>query len=91
MCRKFYNAELYAFYSSPNIIRNLTFRRLSWAGHVASIEVSRNAYRVLVGRSEGNRPVGKTKSGWEDNIKMDLMEVGCDARNWLDLAQDRVQ
>ena len=86
-----HNAELYALYSSPNIIRNLKSRRLRWAGHTARMELSRNAYRVLVGKPEGNRPLGRPRRIWEDNIKMDLKEIGCDAGNWIDLAEDRDQ
>ena len=59
-----------------NVIRNLKSRRLRWAGHVAHIEQSRNAYRVLVGKPEGSRPLGRPRRTWEDNIKMDLMENG---------------
>ena len=68
-------------YSSPNIIRSLKSRRLRWAGHVAHMEQSRNAYRVLVEKSEGNRPLGRPRRKWEDNIRMDFREVGCDPRN----------
>ena len=59
--RKLHNAELHALYSSPNIIRNLKSRRLRWAGHVARMEQFRNAYRVLVGKPEGNRPLGRPR------------------------------
>ncbi|KAJ4436832.1 hypothetical protein ANN_16964 [Periplaneta americana] len=74
--RKLHNTELHALYSSPDIIRNLKSRRLRWAGHVARMGESRNAYRVLVGRPEGKRPLGRPRRRWEDNIKMDLREVG---------------
>ncbi|KAJ4448339.1 hypothetical protein ANN_10354 [Periplaneta americana] len=87
--RKLRNAELHALYSSPDIIRNIKSRRLRWAGHVARMGESRNAYRVLVGRPEGKRPLGRPRRRWEDNIKMDLREVGCDDRDWINLAQDR--
>ncbi|KAJ4426503.1 hypothetical protein ANN_27317 [Periplaneta americana] len=87
--RKLHNTELHALYSSPDIIRNLKSRRLRWAGHVARMGESRNAYRVLVGRPEGKRPLGRPRRRWEDNIKMDLKEVGYDDRDWLNLAQDR--
>ncbi|KAJ4434425.1 hypothetical protein ANN_22987 [Periplaneta americana] len=87
--RKLHNTELHALYSSPNIIRNLKSRLLKWAGHVARMGESRNAYRVLVGRPEGKRPLGRPRRRWEDNIKMDLREVGCDDRDWINLAQDR--
>ncbi|KAJ4448971.1 hypothetical protein ANN_00363 [Periplaneta americana] len=87
--RKLHNAELHALYSSPDIIRNIKSRRLRWAGHVARMGESRNAYRVLVGRPEGKRPLGRPRRKWEDNIKMDLREVGYDDRDWINLAQDR--
>ena len=77
--RKLHNAELHALCSSPNMIRNSKSRRLRWAGHVARIDHSRIAYRVLVRNPERIRPLGRPKRGWEDNIKMDLMEMGCDA------------
>ena len=70
------NAELHALYSSTNIIRNLKPTRLKWAGHVARMDLSRNAYRVLVGRPEGKRPLGRPRLKWEYNTKMDLREVG---------------
>ena len=70
----------------PNIIRNLKLRQLLWAGHVACMELSRNAYRALVGRPEGKRSLGRMRHRWEDNIKMDLKEVCCDARNSMDYA-----
>ncbi|KAJ4440501.1 hypothetical protein ANN_08642 [Periplaneta americana] len=76
--RKLHSAELHALYSSPDIIRNIKSRRLRWAGHVAHMGESRNAYRVLVGRPEGKRPLGRPRRRWEDNIKMDLREVGYD-------------
>ncbi|KAJ4450651.1 hypothetical protein ANN_02080 [Periplaneta americana] len=87
--RKLHNTELHALYSSPDIIRNIKSRRLRWAGHVARMGESRNAYRVLVGRLEGKRPLGRPRRRWEGNIKMDLREVGYDDRDWINLAQDR--
>ncbi|KAJ4429604.1 hypothetical protein ANN_21790 [Periplaneta americana] len=87
--RKLHNTELHALYSSPDIIRNIKSRRLRWAGHAARMGESRNAYRVLVGRPEGKRPLGRPRRRWEDNIKMDLREVGYDDREWINLAQDR--
>ena len=87
--RKLHNAELHALYSSPDITRDIKSRRLRWAGHVARMGESRNAYRVLVGRPEGKRPLGRPRRRWEDNIKMDLREVGYDDRDWINLAQDR--
>ncbi|KAJ4445918.1 hypothetical protein ANN_12604 [Periplaneta americana] len=87
--RKLHNAELHALYSSPDIIRNIKSRRLRWAGHVARMGESRNAYSVLVGRPEGKRPLWRPRRRWEDNIKMYLREVGYDDRDWINLAQDR--
>ncbi|KAJ4437682.1 hypothetical protein ANN_17827 [Periplaneta americana] len=79
--RKLHNEELQALYSSPDIIRNIKSRRLRWAGHVTRMTESRNAYRVLVGRPEGKRPLGRPRRRWEDNIKMDLREVGYDVQD----------
>ncbi|KAJ4450328.1 hypothetical protein ANN_01748 [Periplaneta americana] len=89
--RKLHNTELHALYSSPDIIRNIKSRRLRWAGHVGRMGESRNAYRVLLGRPERKRPLGRPRRRWEDNIKMDLREVGYDGRGWVNLAQDRDQ
>jgi hypothetical protein len=69
--RRLHNEELYDLYSSPNIIRVIKSRRLRWAGHVARMRDRRGAYRVLVGRREGKRPLGRPKIILEDNIKMD--------------------
>ncbi|KAJ4435329.1 hypothetical protein ANN_17939 [Periplaneta americana] len=89
--RKLHNIELHALYSSPDIIRNNKSRRLRWTGHVARRGESRNGYRVLVGRPERKRPLGRPRRRWEDNIKLDLREVGYDDREWINLAQDRGQ
>ncbi|KAJ4440131.1 hypothetical protein ANN_08269 [Periplaneta americana] len=85
---KLHNAELHAMSSSPDIFRNIKSRRLRWAGRVARMGESRNAYRVLVEKPEGIRPLGRSRCRWEDNIKMDLREVGYD-RDWINLAQNR--
>ncbi|KAJ4449410.1 hypothetical protein ANN_00809 [Periplaneta americana] len=87
--RKLHNAELHALYPSPDIIRNIKSRRLRWAGHVARMGEFRNSYRVLVGRPEEKIPLGRPRRRREDNIKMDLREVGYDGRDWINLAQDR--
>ncbi|KAJ4444111.1 hypothetical protein ANN_05900 [Periplaneta americana] len=89
--RKLHNTELHGWYTSSGIIRKIKSRRLRWAGHIARMGESRNAYRVLVGRPEGKRPLGRPRRRWEDNIKMDLREVGYDGRDWINLAQDRDQ
>jgi hypothetical protein len=89
--RKLHNAELHDLYSSPNTVRVIKSRRMRWVGHVARMGEGRGAYRVLVGRPEGKRPLGRPRRRWEDNIKMDLGEIGIDGTNWIRLAQDRVQ
>jgi hypothetical protein len=87
--RKLRNEELRDLYSSPSIIRKIKSRRMIWAGHVARMGEKRNAYRVLVGKPEGKRPLGRPRRMWVDNIRMDLGEVGCSDVNWIGLAQDR--
>ena len=79
-----HNAELYALYFLPNIIRNHKSRRLRWAGLVARMDQYRNAYRILVEKPEGKRPLGRPRRSWEDNIKMDL-------GRWVALAEDTDQ
>jgi hypothetical protein len=88
--RKLYNDELHNLYSSPNIIMAIKSRRMRWAGHVARMGKGRGFCRILVGRPEGNIPLGKPRRRWEDNIKMDLREIGIDGANWIRLAQDGV-
>jgi hypothetical protein len=66
-------------------------RRMRWAGHVARKREKRNAYRILVGKPEGKRTLGRPRRRWVDNIKMDLREIGWDGKNWIDLARDRDQ
>jgi hypothetical protein len=73
--RKLHNKELHDLYSSPSIIRIIKPRRMKWAGHVARMGEKRNAYRLLVGKAEGERPLGRPKHRWVDNIRMDLGEV----------------
>jgi hypothetical protein len=89
--RKLQNDELHSLYSSPNIVRVMKSRRMRWAGHVARMEEGRSVYRVLVGRPEGKRLLGRPRRMWEDNIKLDLREIGIDGANWIQLAQDRVR
>ena len=64
-------------------------RRMRWTGHVARMGQRRGLYRALVGKPEGMRPLGRPRHRWEDNIKMDLQEVGCGGMDWIELAQDR--
>jgi hypothetical protein len=74
--RRLHNKELYALYSSLNIIRVTKSRRLGWAGHVARMGERRGAYRALVGKPEGKKPLERPRRRWEYKIKMDLREVG---------------
>jgi hypothetical protein len=74
---KLHNDELHSLYSSPNIVRVIKSRRMRWAGHMARIGEGRGVYRVLVGKPEGKRPLGRPRRRWEDNIKMDFFF------NWL--------
>ena len=74
--RRLHNEELYDLYSSPNVIWVIKSRRVRWAGHVTRMGERQIAYRVLVGRPEGKRPLRRPKLRWEDNIKMYLQGVG---------------
>jgi hypothetical protein len=84
--RKLHDEELHNSYSLPSIIRMIKTRKMRWAGHLARIGEKRNAYRFLVGRPEGERPPGRPKRRWVDNIEMDLREIGWDGTDWIDLA-----
>jgi hypothetical protein len=77
--------------TSLNIVRVIKSRRIRWAGHVARMGDGRGVDRVLVGRPEGKRPLGRPRRRWEDNIKLDLREIGIDGANWIPLARDSVQ
>jgi len=87
--RRLHNEELNDLYSSPNIVRVIKSRRKRWAGHVARMGEERGVYKVLVGKSEGMRPLGRPRRRWVDNIRMDLHEVGCVYMDWIGLVQDR--
>ena len=69
----------------------LKSRRLRWAGHVARIKQYKSTHKILGGKPDGKRPLGRPKCRWEDNIKLDVREVGCDERDWIEVVQDRVQ
>jgi len=86
---KLHNEEMNDLYSLPNIMRVVKSRLMRWAGHVARMGEDRGVHRVLVGKPEGKRPLGKPRRRWEDNIKMDLQEVGEGRGDWMELAQDR--
>jgi hypothetical protein len=74
--RKVQNEELHDLYASPSIIRIIKVRRMRWAGHVARMGEKRNAYRMLVGKPEGRKPLGRPRRRWLDNIRMELVEAG---------------
>jgi hypothetical protein len=87
--RKLHNEELSKLYSLPNNVRVVKARRTRWAGHVARMGEETDVNRVLVGKPEGKRPLGRTRRRWEDNIKMDLQDVGGSCVDWMELALDR--
>ena len=87
--RRLHNEELNGLYSSPNIVRVIKSRRMRWAGHVARMGEERGVYRVLVGKAEGKRPLGRPRRRWVDNNRLDLQEVGCGYMDWIGRAQDR--
>jgi hypothetical protein len=87
--RKLYNEELHNLYSSTDIIRQVKSRRMRWAGHLARMGEERKVYKVLVGKPEGKRPLGRPRLRWEDGIRMDLWEIGLGGVDWIRLSQDR--
>ena len=87
--RSIQNEELHSLYRSPNIVKVIKSKRLRWAGHVARMEEGRSAFKILTGKPTGKRPLGRPRRRWENNIRMDLEEIGIKAGNWVDSAQDR--
>ena len=87
--RKLHNEELSDLYSLPNIVRVVKSRRMRWTVHVARMGEREGVYRVLVGKPEGKRPLGRSWRRREDNIKMDLQEMGRVGVDWIELAEDR--
>jgi hypothetical protein len=87
--KKLHNEELNNLYSSPKIVRVIKSRSVRWAGYVARMGEGNGVYRVLVGKAEGRRPLGRPRRRWEDNIKIDLWKVGCGCVDWMELAQNR--
>ena len=88
-CRRLHNEELNDLCTLPNIVRVIKSRRMRWVGHVARMGEEIGVYRVLVGKPEGKRPLGRPRRRWVDNIRMDLQEVGCGYMDWTGLTQDR--
>jgi hypothetical protein len=86
-----HNDELHSLYSSLIIVRVIKARRMRGVGHVASVGEGRGVYRVLVGRPEGKRPLGRPRRRWEDNVKVDRREIGIGRANRIRQAWDRVQ
>ena len=86
--RRLHNEDLNDLYCSPNIVRVIKSRRMRWAGHVAYMGEESGVYRVLVGKMEGRRPLGRPRRRWVDNIRMNIQEVGCGYMDWIGLAQD---
>jgi hypothetical protein len=89
--RKLHNEELDNLYCSPRIIRIIKSRRMRWAGHVARMGDKWNGYRIIMGKPEGKRPLGRPRRRWGDNTRMDLRETGWCGMDWIYLAQDRDQ
>jgi hypothetical protein len=87
--RKLHNEELNDLYSSPIIIRIIMVSMMRWAGHVAQMREKKNAYRLLLGKPGGRRPLGRPRCRRLDNIGMDLVEVGWGYVDWIGLVQDR--
>jgi hypothetical protein len=87
--RKLHKEEFHHLYSTPDTIRQVKSRRMRWAGHVARMGEERKVYKVLVGNSEGRRPLGRPRRRWEDGVRMDLRETDLGGVDWIRLAQDR--
>ena len=87
--RRLHNEELHSLYRSLNIVRVIKSRRLRWACPVARMEEGGSAFKMLTGTPTGKRPLGRPRRRWEDNIRMDLEEIGINAGTWVDSGQDR--
>ena len=87
--RRLHNEELHSLYRLPNIVRVIKSRSLRWTGHVARMNKGRSALRIVTGTPAGKRPLRRPRHRWEDNIRVDLKEIGINTRNWVDMAQDK--
>ena len=85
--RRLQNEELHSFYRSSNVVTVIKPRKLRWAGHVATMEEGRSAFKISTNTSAGKRPLGRPR--WKENIRTYLKEIGMNTRNWVDSAQDR--
>jgi len=86
--RRLHNVELNDLYCSPNIVRAIKWRRMRWAGHVARMGQEMGVYRVLAGKPEGRRLLGRPRRRWVDNIRIDHQEVGCGYMDWIGMVLD---
>jgi hypothetical protein len=89
--RRLHNEELHNLCTSPNIIRMIKSRRMRWVVYVTCIGEMKNSYNILVGKPEGKRPLVRQRCRWEDNIRMDIREIGWEGVDWMNLAPDRDQ
>ena len=87
--KRLHNEKLHSLYRSTNVFRVIKSRRLRWADHVDKMEEGRSAFKILTGKPIGKRLSGRPRRRWEDNIRMELEEIGISAGNWVDLAEDR--
>ena len=86
--RRLHNEELHSLYRLPNIVRVIKSIRLRWTGYVARMEEGKSAFKILTGKPTGKRPLRRPSRTWEDNVRMDLKEIGIDRKNWVVYAQD---
>jgi hypothetical protein len=87
--RKLHHEELYNLYTSPNVIRLI--KTMRWTGHVACMEQMKNSYRILLRKPKGKRLLGRPRYRWEDNIRMNLREIGWEGVDWKYLTQNKDQ
>ena len=87
--RRLHNEDLHCLYHLPNIVREIKSRRQRWASHVVRMEEGRSAFKILTGNPTGMRPLGTPRHRWEDNLRLNLKEIGISTRDWVDSAQDR--
>ena len=87
--RRLQSEEIHSLYRLPNKVKVIKSRRLRWAGHVARMEEDRDAFKMITGKPTGKRPLGRPRRRWEDDIRMDLKEIGVNTRNWIYLVQER--
>jgi hypothetical protein len=88
-CRKVKNEELHNLYCSPNVVMIIKSRRFICVGHVSRMEATRNTFKILVREPEGKTPIGRLRHRWEDNIKINLQEVGFEDADWIHLAENK--